>query len=129
MMLGAWWLVVAVITVSLTLPPLVGVFPLRSLPWSGPAVVFTWILASFDMPAAILLLPGIYLGIYSEIPLSLVPLAGALLTVSPAIVIRCDGLWKTAAARRTIAIYTMIYRATLVGCGLFTAWNWNRILD
>lgn len=123
------WLVVAILTVVLTACPAIGIFPLRELPWSGLGVLLTWVLAAFDMPPTILLIPGILGGLYSDVPHLILSLLGSVLTITPTIVLARSTVWNSISGRRVFLIYTFGYALLLVGGGIYTALQWNSIVD
>ena len=127
------WIVVAVVTVSLTTCPAFGYFPLAELPWSGPGVILTWILAAFDMPPTVVFLIWTQLGLPSEsmesLWLYLLPAMGAILTITPTLVLGTTRIWSSARGRKPFAAYTIGYVVVLIGGGVYTAMEWSSILD
>lgn len=127
------WIAVAIVTVFLTTSPAFGFLPLAELPWSGPGVIFTWILAAFDVPPTVMFLIWAQLGLPSESIesgwLYLLPAMGAILTITPTLVLGVTRIWSSSAGRKAFVAYTIGYVVVLVGGGVYTAMEWNSILD
>lgn len=127
------WIGVATVTVLLTVSPAFGFWPLAELPWSGPGVVFTWILAAFDMPPSAPLYVWAALGLPTENILRdwryWLPAIAIFMTVTPALILSLTNIWMRTAGRRILVAYTVVYAVALVVGGIYTAIEWNTILD
>ncbi len=117
----------------LTASPALGFLPLAELPWSGLEVIFTWILAAFDMAPTVVFMIWFGLGVLSASIESgwpyLLPAMGAILTITSSVILEATPIWAGPLGRKAFLAYTFIYVVILVGGGMYTAMEWNSILD
>ncbi len=123
------WIVVFLLSTTLTLLPCLEIYPLARLPWNGPWVILTWSVAGLDMPATYLLMLLVLIVGPDHVPFWFLPLATGLISLPPLIVSGVKRLWNRGVLPQRVVCYSSAYFVAWLAGTIHTARNWLNFID
>ena len=123
------WIVVFLLSTTLTLLPCLEIYPLAHLPWNGPWANLTWGLTSLSVLPGLLLTPLVLIVGSDQIPYWLVPMTAGLTTLPPVIVSGVKRLWNWGVLSQLVLYYSTAYFVAGLVVTIHTARNWLNFID